>query len=257
MTKVLDLLHKYFFPRLVLDLVTFYPLLMFAGVWATRLSLDLNVWLGIIANYWLISFAFVYNDIVDRADDAKSNYMPLTIWQHLQSNLGFKQNTGGKRFLNPFSHGLLTPFQGYIILALMALAAIVMSFVAGGVVLAFVAAINLIIGLLYSHPVIRLKSRPGLDILSHATLLAALEIIYFIAYPLATRDLVAIGVLAISFAMSVSGDLFNEHRDFKDDQAAGIRNMATILGAEPTIFLAQTLRFLSIAGLVLVLFARY
>lgn len=251
------LFAQYLFPRFVMDFSTFYPPLMILGFFAAQLKLDSAFMLGLVANYLMLVFAFMINDIEDREDDAKNKYKKLSILNHLKLNLGIyneenaKTDGSYKRFLNPFAHAIWTPTFGYFVLLISAILSILLSYFAGGWLVTLVAMTNLGFGVLYSWKRLRLKALPIIDVLSHAYLLAGAQILYFLAYPNANIDIGSILILLGATLYAIAGDLFNEYRDFASDQEAGLRNTASILGENLTSLLAKLSALVSVTIVML------
>ncbi len=245
--------------RLIVAIILFYIVLVFLGWMAARVPLDAKFLAGALAMYLVLAFAFIINDIEDREDDAKSEFKRLTIWQTLRLISGTdgtkkpeeeqEKANGGisyKRFRNPFAYGIASVTSGYLILLGIAIIALALSYYAGGLPPIKFALSGLIVGVLYSAKPFRLKSRFPWDGISHAYLLAAVEILYFLSYPGASFDVWSGILLALAFTNSFAGDLRNEYRDFDEDQENGITNTATYLGKNNTYYLSLVLYILTI-----------
>lgn len=162
--------------------------------------------------------AFIYNDIEDRIEDKKSHE---------------------KRFKNPFSFHVLSLNQGYLIIALISLVSLIISYRLGGTKLLFIALSNLLVSVLYSYKKFRLKSVPLIDLLSHSYMLASVQILYFMSLPQAINSTNTLLVLLGVTAISIGGSLYNQQRDYEDDQKASIKNTASIIGKKLTFKLAK------------------
>lgn len=256
----MKLLKTYIIPRLFTDIVFFYLLLVLLGLVAAGLPFDLNFLLGAAANYLMLVFAFVINDIEDREDDAGAVFVPQTRQDNVRMMLGMHAKgsnvPGAKRFLNPFSHGELSVTIGYLWCGILALAALILSILAGGAWVFVIGLLNITIGVLYSWQKVRLKSIPVFDLLSHAFLLAGAEVIYFLAYPNANHAWWGWAIAGLVFLNSVSGDLRNEYRDFDEDQQAGIRNTASVIGKRNAYIFGQVLNIVTIVVIVLLISGR-
>ena len=230
------LFKEYIYPRLILDLITFFVPLMAVGIIAARLNIfSFGVWLGIFANYLMLAFAFIYNDVEDADDDAKYQFEPLHILTHLKMNLGLhEQKPGFRRFQNPFSNGMLSKTDGFNLLVSIIVVSVFVSFLVGGFYGFLIALTNLVIGILYSGGVIRFKAYMLLDVLSHCYLLAGVQVLYFFTYAESRVDLFSYLLLVGAMLYSVGGDLWNEYRDFDEDKAAGLKNTASYLGKKNT-----------------------
>ena len=243
--------REYIWPRLVMDMITFYPPLMLAGWFASRLEVGLPLFAGFLANYLMLVFCFVINDIADREEDARSQFKSISFIDHIKSNIGlYKWQPGQKRFTNVFSHNLVSVDLGWAILVIITLVALLLSYWVGGLATTVIALINIAVGFAYSVKPLRLKARPLWDLLSHATLLAGIQVVYFLSYPKAHFDFWACAIAGFLFLFSIGSDLENEYRDFEDDQLAGIRNTATLLGKSRTRILSVTLKLIALALLI-------
>lgn len=250
------LIREYVIPRLGVDIVVFYVILMVVGMVAARVGLSVNVLWAFIANYLILVFAFIINDIEDQEEDAKAHYVPQTWQDNVRLALGFPLKgvypEGSKRFLNPFGHKLVSPEIGYIYCGIIVLASLIFSYLAGGWATLLCGLTILIVGFLYSIRLVRLKSQPVLDILSHAYLLAGAQVLFFLTLPGAIKDWVSWLLFAILFLASVAGDLRNEVRDFEEDQSAGIRNTSTIIGNSNAVLVSNIMHWFSVVSGVLV-----
>ncbi len=243
----MKLWNEYIYPRLVLDLITFYFPLMLIGVIASRLELfSFQVFLGFLVNYILLAFAFIYNDVEDAEADAKYEFERLSFQKHIMMNLGmFEQKKGKRRFQNPFSNGMLTKQDGFNILLSLIIISLILSIFVGGILGFFIAVSNLVVGVLYSGGSMQLKSKFPIDILSHSYLLAGAQIIYFMTFINAEVDAFSIIILLAAMCYSIAGDLWNEYRDFDSDQEAGLKNTAHILGKKKTLIANKVLGYSS------------
>jgi len=231
MKTVIRLIKNYIFPRLILDIVIFYIVVTFMGGIGSRTT-DFGLFLqAAIAVYCVLAFSFVYNDIVDREDDKHSPYKPISIKEFYEASLGIKKQDGVKRFENPFSFGVMNVSGGYILMAVFAVLALVLSFGFGGGWGVLITALTLVLGIVYSGiGSVRVKSVPVLDILSHALLLAGFPVLIY--YTMDITKLTAGSFLIFLGAAigSLGGSFHNQYRDFEDDQASGIKNSSSIVG---------------------------
>ncbi len=211
---------NYWYHRFVKDFMSyfFFPALMVAGIQASGIHNTGTVTLALLSNYALMVISFLYNDIEDRTEDSQSP---------------------GKRFKNPFGYNIMSIQKGYFLILCMASLALSLSYYLGGWKLSGIALSNIAIGILYSYKKIRLKSVPVIDLLSHSYLLASVQILYFMnikgAYIHTGSLFVLIGVTCIS----VGGSLYNQYRDFKDDQNADINNTANMIGRNYSFLLSK------------------
>jgi len=190
--------------------LSFLPLLI-VSLLAARPPFNEYVIAGSVANFLAYLFAFLYNDIEDRVEDAQSPR---------------------KRFKNPFGYGVWPLWYGYAVMAVIIVVSLALSYLGGGLLLAGIMASNLAVGLLYSSKPIRLKGLPMMDILSHAYLLAGVTVLYFMYIEGATRDTWTWLLLAGAMLISAAGDARNEYRDYEDDMEAGLKNTARFLGKQ-------------------------
>ena len=247
------LIREYIIPRLVIDIAFFYALLMFVGVVATGLPLTWELLVALVANYLMLVFAFIINDIEDRDEDADTKYTPLRLADNVRLVLGIPaQNkvSGTKRFRNPFAFDIVSVSTGYLVLFFIGLVSILLAVMIGNRAVILVSISNLVVGVFYSLKDVRLKSVPVFDVLSHAYLLAAVQIIYFFFMPGAVLNEFSWIILAFAFLHSISGDLYNEVRDFEEDQQAGITNSSTLLGEKATANLARIIYGMSAIVLI-------
>lgn len=248
------LTRQYLIPRLFIDIAFFWIALCLVGIYAAQLPLaDWRVWAGVLVNYILLACAFIVNDIEDRQDDAGLEYYPNTAKENLYLILGIdmknkpKKPEKTKRFLNVFSHELLTPSAGYVILAGLGFAALGLSYVIGGWSVFLVAVSNFVVGLLYSHKSIRLKSVGFFDVLSHGYLLGGVQVAFFLAYPSAVTSIFGWVIFVGGVLISMSGDFMNEYRDFDEDQEVEIKNTAHYIGAKASYNLHLVTKVLAFA----------
>ena len=182
-------------------------------LFAVRLPIDTNLVLAILVNYLMYAFAFLYNDIEDRIEDAQSP---------------------GKRFKNPFGYKTLPLWSGYVTLVVIAVVSLGVSYYIGSNMVAAIAFSNLVAGLIYSMKGLRLKDYLIIDIATHGYLLAGVTMLYFMALPGAIVNTSTWLFLIALCLFSAGGDLLNERRDFEDDRNAGLRNTASFLGKQNT-----------------------
>jgi 4-hydroxybenzoate polyprenyltransferase len=166
------------------------------------------------ANFLTVCYAFMINDIEDAPDDAQDAER-------------------AKR--NPITSGELSVTAAYIACAIFGAAALLL-YVTGGVEVLLVGGLNLLLSHLYSWRVVRLKSIPILDVISHSSMLGGLLLIsgYLIYYKV--LDAAWLVALACTFG-SVYGQLYNQLRDYDMDKAAGIHNTAITMGQKITYIL--------------------
>jgi 4-hydroxybenzoate polyprenyltransferase len=165
----------------------------------------------LIANILAMSFAFMINDVEDAPDDARDSQ---------------------KKARNVISSGILSYTEGIALSAStfgLALGLYALggwkTFAAGG--------LTLVLCYLYSAHPFRLKARPIVDVLSHATMLAGLLILsgYLVydAYP----GKAWVMIVAVTLG-SAYGQFYNQLEDFTVDKKAGLQNTAMLLGKRLT-----------------------
>ncbi len=172
--------------------------------------------IGVLAaNLLAVAFAFRINDVEDAPDDALD---PTKL----------------KR--NPISAAHLSARTGR--LASMTVAAIAGLVYAALGIWPFLCGLScLVLAYLYSWRRVRLKSRPVADLISHGLMLAGLQFLsaYFSFAPVPF----ARWVWPFMFVVGISlyGELFNELRDLKGDQVAGITHTANMIGRRAAYWL--------------------
>lgn len=165
----------------------------------------------LVANWLVVGFAFMINDVEDAPDDAL---------------------TPSKAARNPVSAGHLSPrFATLASFVLAALSFIIYALLGGWTF--FFGTLCIIISFFYSWRKIRLKNIAILDFLSHILMLAGLQ--YLCGYFTITSTLNDIWFYPLLMVGSISlyGELFNEMRDLEGDKKAGLRHTAIVFG--PTV----------------------
>ncbi|MEM9953843.1 MAG: prenyltransferase [Chloroflexota bacterium] len=191
------------------------PLVIIGALIATNQSdatLDWRLLPVTIANILAMVFAFMINDVIDAPDDARN---PVKT----QSNV--------------ISQGLLSVREAGLVCVTVFVSSAIL-FAQGGLWSLIVGLTTLILSFLYSAPVVRLKARPIVDVLSHVLMLSALLLISgYVVYDttISTGWWVIFGV---SFA-SAYGQFYNQVDDFEIDKVAGLNNTAMLLGRANTV----------------------
>jgi 4-hydroxybenzoate polyprenyltransferase len=159
------------------------------------------------ANILVTMFAFAINDIEDAEDDAKD---PAKV----------------KR--NPISAKILSKPLAYLFTFIIGALSIVLLLPYGSysVILGIA---SLVIGFLYSYKPVRLKSMPILDLVSHGLFLGTLELLVVLTAHNVIPGPISLLLVASIFALSVSGDLYNEIRDYEVDRETNIKNTAAYI----------------------------
>lgn len=192
------------------------------GFAASRANLDWRLFgLVLPANWLAVGFAFMINDIEDAPDDALSH---------------------GKIRRNPVSSGLITPQTARIATYAVGILAMILYGLLGIRPL-ILGSICLLLGFLYSHRAVRLKTMPYVDILSHMFMLAGLQFLSAYYTFTAARQPGFLWPLAFVMAISAYGQLFNELRDLEGDREAKLGHTAIHLGEKP----AQILMLIMLA----------
>jgi 4-hydroxybenzoate polyprenyltransferase len=160
------------------------------------------------ANWLVVAFAFMINDIEDAADDAMN---PSKV----------------KR--NPISAGLISIRIAWLVTGGVGLASIIL-YARLGFYPFMTGLAALSISFLYSWRQIRLKTVPVLDMLSHGLMLAGLQFLaaYFCFEPSELSHWLYPFLLIV--AISMYGVLFNQLRDLEWDRKAGLTHTVATLG---------------------------
>jgi len=180
------------------------------GAIAAYGAVDWRLAVVLLANELAVGFAFMINDVEDAADDALDP---------------------AKAKRNPVSAGLITPRTAYMA-----------SFIVAALSAALFAALGrwpfsagmtcLVIAFLYSWRPVRLKAIPFVDLVSHAFMLAGLQMIASYVTFATTLGPRFYWPLAMALAISAYGELYNELRDLAGDLKAGVTHTASRLGAD-------------------------
>lgn len=169
----------------------------------------------LIANWLVVAFAFMINDIEDAPDDALN---PV------------------KALRNPIAAKSLSPRLAWI--ATLAVACLsLLAFAQLGLYPFLTGLSCAILSFLYSWRKIRLKNIPILDMLSHGFMLAGLQFLsaFFTFEPGPPSRWVFPFLFLV--AISMYGVLFNQLRDLEWDLQAGLRHTAGRLGNRITFWL--------------------
>lgn len=174
-------------------------------------SPDARVFLVLAANVLAVTFAFMVNDIEDAPDDARDPERAAR---------------------NAVASGAIAPRAGWITSGGVGMLALGL-FASVNALTLRAGALMLLLGWLYSWRAVRLKALPLIDVIVHLLMLSSL--LFLAGYFTYRRDpdtawWVAAGVGFIS----AYGQLYNQLRDYDMDQAAGLRNTASVLGARYT-----------------------
>lgn len=186
----------------------------------------------IIANWLVVAFAFMINDIEDSADDALN---PSKV----------------KR--NPVSAGLISKRVAWFVTVGVGLASVVLYAELG--FYPFVTGLaSLAISFLYSWRQIRLKTVPVLDMVSHGLMLAGLQFLaaYFCFEPSELSRWLYPFLLIV--AISMYGVLFNQLRDLEWDRKAGLTHTVAMLGPGISFRLMMSFGLIGLGAAVMTIF---
>ncbi|MFW5713266.1 MAG: UbiA prenyltransferase family protein [Brevefilum sp.] len=190
------------------EYVYFVIITTLLGVASGQGDFDWRFFVLIPANWLAVGFAFMINDVEDAPDD---------VLTHSKSNR------------NPISAGLLTLKTARIAtFSVAVLSGILFGFL--GLWPSIFGTITLILGYLYSHRGIRLKTIPFFDILSHCFMLAGLQ--FLSGYFTYASRLGQYWFWHFTFVMAISiyGEIYNEIRDIDVDRQANLQHTAIFLG---------------------------
>ena len=154
-----------------------------------------------LANLCLTAFGYMFNDLEDAEDD---------------------YNDVGKRMRNPITSGEITRRQSYLFnLFLLSVGLLLLLSLSPFVFLLGI--IYALVGFVYSWRSLRLKSRPILDLVSHALFLGVLQFLttYAAFRPL---DLSIAPFLMIIVPISVMNEILHELQDYEVDRDTEIIN---------------------------------
>jgi 4-hydroxybenzoate polyprenyltransferase len=189
------------------------------GAIASQGQVSPKLFIVLLANWLAVGFAFMINDVEDAPDDALTPH---------------------KAARNPVSAGIISLRDARLASFITAaLSAITYAFL--GWVPFLLGLLCLALGFLYSWRGVRFKTMAGLDLLSHALMLAGLQYLcgYF-TFQSGFNDRWLFPFLFV-FCVSLYGELFNEVRDIEGDIKAGLHHTAIVLGAGPTHILMYIL----------------
>ena len=201
------------------EYVVFVIVTTFLGARISGAAIDWRLLLVLVANWLAVGFSFMINDVEDAPDDALN---PAKVNR------------------NPVSAGNISLPVAYVASFAVAILAGVTYFFLGPIPFGLGLAC-LAIGLVYSWRVIRLKSMPVIDLVSHGLLLAGLQFLcaYFTFAPNGGGQWIAPFIFVVS--ISLYGELFNEVRDLEGDVKAGVTHTAALIGERAAHVLMYTL----------------
>lgn len=192
------------------EFVYFVVVSTLLGAAAANGALGWRLMLVLLANWLVVGFAFMFNDVEDAPDDALDP---------------------SKVSRNPVSSGAITATTGRRLSGLVALLSLG-TFSLLGIGPFLVGAVTVALGYLYSARRIRWKAVPLLDLISHSLMLAGCQ--FAASYLAFSHQIGGRFILPFAFLMaaSVYGQLFNQLRDFTSDTRAGIKNTAARMGRD-------------------------
>lgn len=164
------------------------------------------IFVALIANLLAVAFSFMFNDIEDAEDDILDPH---------------------KAKRNPITASLIKPKAAYVVCLLTAAVSIILYAFLGLLPFIFGLA-SIILSFCYSWKPVRLKSKPIIDVLAHGLQLGTLQ--FLSAASIKLLPLFSAAWLSfLIFALSAIADINNEVRDYKTDQAVGLRNTLSII----------------------------
>lgn len=186
-----------------------------------------------LANWLTPAFACAINDVEDADDDAQDEK---------------------KCKRNPLCNGSLTRKEGWIISMSYGILAIILYIIVGLSInnydVIWFGVSGVVVAFFYSWKLVRFKSIPVIDLLSHAFMLSAAQFTatYFAFNP----HLTTIGMMLViaSYLISINGDLENENRDFEIDKKTHITNTAQFLGSFNRSRALQVVNFICFIGVM-------
>ncbi len=190
------------------EYVIFVIVTTFLGARISGAEIDWRLLLVLLANWLAVGFSFMINDVEDAPDDALN---PAKVNR------------------NPVSAGQVSLPVAYAASFSVAIAAGVAYFFLGPIPF-WLGIACLAIGLVYSWRLVRLKSIPVVDLISHGLLLAGLQLLcaYYTFAPNGGGEWIAPFIFVVS--ISLYGELFNEVRDLEGDLKAGVTHTAALVG---------------------------
>jgi 4-hydroxybenzoate polyprenyltransferase len=186
----------------------------------------------LLANWLVVAFAFMINDVEDAPDDALNPAKML-------------RNPVSARALSPRLAGGASYFVGFISLLV---------YLPLGVYPFSIGAICLITSFLYSWRGVRLKTIPVLDMVSHSLMLAGFQFLaaYFTFDPGPLSRWLFPFLFLVAFSMY--GVLFNQLRDLEWDLQAGVTHTTSVLGPRLAYRLMMSLLSLGIISALVTVF---
>jgi 4-hydroxybenzoate polyprenyltransferase len=195
------------------------------GVAAAGGSFGWKMALVLLANWLVVGFAFMYNDVEDAPDDARD---PEKVQR------------------NPVTAGLISAPAANLASFAVAIVGFLLFLPLGSTVATVLAGITVLLGFLYSYRPLRFKGIAVVDVVSHALMLSSFQLLcgYFVFAD--TLNTAYIAPLISMTAASAYGQLYNQVRDFEGDQMAGLKNTAGLVGKPIAVLMLQSLLWISI-----------
>jgi 4-hydroxybenzoate polyprenyltransferase len=190
------------------------PVTLFGGLAAlhgTGIRPDWRLLVAFLANFLVVAYAFMINDVEDAPDDARE---------------------AGRAARNPIASGELTPREGWLATFVVGLLTLLAYAVLGA--WPFVIGLfTLVLSHLYSWKPVRLKKWPVTDVVSHSLMLSGL--LFLVGYFTYDTQPGPAWLLALAVTLvSCYGQLYNQVRDYDMDVAAGLHNTAIMVGKRMT-----------------------
>jgi 4-hydroxybenzoate polyprenyltransferase len=180
---------------------------MIAAVLGGGTNLDWRLPVLLVANMLGFGFAFMINEVEDAQDDAKDL---------------------SREIKNPVARGEISYSNGWYLSIGVGLLSVIFYAALGGWVFVL-GVVNFFLSLTYSWRLVRLKSLPIVDLVSHSLMLGGLQFLAGYAVYGAPLSL-ALMIVSLILLVSIHGQLHNQLRDFESDREAGLRNSAYVLG---------------------------
>lgn len=216
------------------DYVCFVIITTLLGVAAAKGGSNWRLIILLSANWLVVGFAFMIQNIEDAPDDALSD---------------------SKIHRNPLSKGLISPTTARIAAFMAALISLVFLLVLGKWPLIF-GLVTLALGYFYSYRGVRLKAVGMIDLLTYALIFAGLP--FLIGYFTFASKVSDNWFWPFIFVLSISiyGKLLDENRRIDGDQSELAHHKAYYLGKRASHFLMITMLLISVfsgaASLILV-----
>lgn len=196
------------------------------GAIASQGTFDYKFILVLLANFFCLCHAFMFNDVEDAEEDALNPK---------------------KLLRNPVANKSLSKKEGFlysaIVLIIAAVLYVILGVVTNNISVIIVGGILLLSNVLYSYRKIRLKAVPIIDVITHMFMLSSGP--YLAAYYVYRNEMDLNGFVLFLILSGISGygQLENETRDFETDVKTNVRTTAVVLGLK----LANIVKFVMLA----------